>query len=192
MRAAGTALIASTLLLVGCAQPVDPERTQGGPPPCSMRVGDRFGSAVLVAQAVPSATLLPCIKTLPAGWSTQSLQARNGRAYFGLDSDRDGVGAVDVTLTRTCDVRDATEVPSERTGARRFERVTRVTPGYVGDRYYTFDGGCVTYHFNLRGTTRGEPLAGIAQGVGFVTRETVRQLVGDASDGRLSLDPVAE
>jgi len=115
MRAAPAALVASVVLLTGCARPVEPERTQGGPPPCSMRAGDRFGSAVLVAQAVPSATLLPCIKTLPAGWSTQSLQARNGRAYFGLDSDRDGVGAVDVTLTRTCDVRDATEVPSERT-----------------------------------------------------------------------------
>jgi hypothetical protein len=67
-----------------------------------------------------------------------------------------------------------------------------VTPGYVGDRYYTFEGGCVTYHFNLRGTTRGEPLAGVAQGVGFVSRDTVRQLVSAASDGRLSLDPVAE
>jgi hypothetical protein len=192
MRPARFAAVASVVLTVACAAPANPERTQSGPPPCNVRAGDRFGSAVLVAQAVPTASLLPCVKTLPVGWSTQSLQARNGRAYFGLDSDRDGVGAVDVTLTRKCEVRGATEVPSERAGARRFELVTRVTPGYVGDRFYVFDGGCITYHFNLRGTTRGEPLAGIAQGVGFVSRDTVRELVREASDGRLHLDPVPE
>jgi hypothetical protein len=79
-------------------------------------------------------------------------------------------------------------VPSERAGTRRFERVTRVTPGYVGDRFYVFDGGCITYHFNLRGTTRGAPLAAVAQSIGFLTRENLRALVLEKTDNRIPLE----
>ncbi len=177
------------ILLTGCeSRPPQSEGADGGAPPCELSAGDRLGSAVLMAQAVPSAPLLPCARPLPAGWSQEPLKAHKGEAHFRLDSDRDGVGAADISLRRKCDVTGASEVPSERSGTRRFEKVTRVTPGYVGDRYYVFDGACITYHFNLRGTTRGAPLAAIAQSIGFLTRDNLRALVREKTDNRLSLD----
>jgi hypothetical protein len=187
------ALCALVALVSGCSANVTIGGAGGGSPPrCDPRPGDSYGAVALLAQAVPTATLLPCTRTLPAGWTFQQLSARSGRATFWLDSDRDGARAASVSLRRDCDVRGATEVPSERSGTQRHERVIRVGPGYVGDRYYTFSGGCVTYHFNLRGSTRGEPLAHIAQAVDFVSRDTLRQLVREDSDGRLSLDPTVK
>ena len=54
-------------------------------------------SLVLVAQAVPTATLLPCI--------------------------------------------------ADEAGTRRFEEPISLPPRFVANRYYVFEGGCVTYRF---------------------------------------------
>ncbi len=185
MKREAVALCTLAVLATGCNVQTD----AGGPPRCDPRSGDKYGRVVLLAQSVPSATLLPCTNALPAGWTFQQMSARSGRATFWLDSDRDGERAVAVSLRADCDVQGATQIPSERSGTERFERVSRVGPGYVGDRYYTFSGGCIQYHFNLRGSTRAEPLAHISQAVGFVNRDTLSRLVREDHDNRLSLDP---
>jgi hypothetical protein len=79
-------------------------------------------------------------------------------------------------------------VPSERPEMRRYERVTRVSSGYGGERHYTFAGGCVTYKFDLRGGTRAEPVAAISESLGFMSRASLARQVHDSSDGRLELD----
>ncbi len=75
---------------------------------------------------------------------------------------------------------------------RRFERVTLTTPRFEGERYYVFDGGCITFTFRLTGDSRGEPLALATQSVGAISREDLLAQVHDESDGRLSLDPATE
>jgi hypothetical protein len=74
---------------------------------------------------------------------------------------------------------------------RRLERVSQVTPMYIGRRYYLFDGGCITVVFRLSGENRGEPLAVATQGLGAVPRDDLRAMVFEDSGGRLSLDPPA-
>ena len=74
----------------------------------------------------------------------------------------------------------------------RFERVRLTTPSFEGERYYVFDGGCLTVVFPLTGESRGEPLALATQAVGVVSREDLVAQVHEESDGRLSLDPAAE
>lgn len=181
------------ILLGGCAgTSVSVGSDPAGPPQCTPGLRDPDGSAVLLAQSVSTATLIPCVRSLPVGWSFTILDARSNGSTFWLNSDRDGTKAVTVSLHRRCDVRRATQVPSERPATRRYERVTRVTAGYVGDRYYTFSGGCISYHFNLRGPTRGQPLAEVTQAVGFVSRDTIAKQVRQSSDNRLSLDPPAK
>ena len=54
---------------------------------------------VLIAQSVPSATQLPCVATLPAGWKLDDVHVERGRTTFSLDSDIAGTHAVRVTLT---------------------------------------------------------------------------------------------
>ena len=71
----------------------------------------------------------------------------------------------------------------------RFERVRETTPDYEGERYYVFDGGCITFVFRLSGESRGEPLALATQVVGVISRDDLRDQVYEESGGRLSLDP---
>ncbi len=53
---------------------------------------------ILMAQSVPSATAVPCVAALPAGWETGSVNVRQDRTQFWLDSDQGGKHAVEVEL----------------------------------------------------------------------------------------------
>jgi hypothetical protein len=106
-------------------------------------------SLILVAQAVPTATLLPCIAEFPVGWIFGGSEIRSGFVRFWLDSDRAGAQALEVRLARRCNVSNAVEVApgADEVGTRRFEEPISLPPRFVANRYYVFDGGCVTYRF---------------------------------------------
>ena len=178
-------------LLAGCAAPASQ-----GSDELACRAGDRGEPAsgvVLMAQAVPSASWLPCLDAVPLGWRLAGVEIRNGSGEFWLDSDRDGVRAIEARLTESCDTRDATEIPSDREGLRRFEQVVQVHPRYVGTRFYVFDGGCLAMVFRLSGDYRAEPLAVATESIDAVPRADVAAHVHEKSGGRLHLDgPVAE
>ena len=53
---------------------------------------------ILMAQAVPTASSVPCVASLPAGWTLGSVEVKRDRGEFSLDSDRAGKKAVVVTL----------------------------------------------------------------------------------------------
>jgi hypothetical protein len=65
----------------------------------------------LQAQAVPSASLVPCVELLP-GWSVLGANARKGWSEFTLNHDQAGDRAVVVRLTR----------PATRPGPSRYRR----------------------------------------------------------------------
>lgn len=111
------------------------------------------GILILAAQAVPSATLLPCVDAYPVGWTFSGWNATNGGFRFWLDSDRAGFRAVEVVLAPSCDVGDAVEVVpgDDEVGTRRFEEPLSLPPAYAANRYYTFEGGCVEYRYRFRG-----------------------------------------
>jgi hypothetical protein len=177
-------------LVAGCSSD-GPNSAITQPPLCEGGHDRTAGNAVvLMAQSVPSATWVPCIRAaLPLGWNFHHLEAGNGQSRFWLDSDRDGKRAVEVRLTPSCATAGATEIPSDREGMRRLERVDRISPGYTGRRYYLFDGGCLTVLFSLHGDSPGEALALASQVVGVVPRDTLRAQVHEESGGRLELDP---
>ncbi len=119
------------------------------------------------------------------------VEVRDGSGGFWLDSDRDGVRAIEARLTESCDTRDATEIPSDREGLRRLELVTQIHPQYVGTRFYVFDGGCLAMVFRLDGDYRAEPLAVATESIDVVRRANVAAYVHEDSGGRLDLDPPA-
>jgi tRNA A-37 threonylcarbamoyl transferase component Bud32/membrane-associated phospholipid phosphatase len=128
-------------------------------------------SIILAAQAVPSAALVPCVATLPTGWSVHDgADIVSGHATFWLDSDVAGGQAFGITLSATCDVSGATQVRSDQPGTRRFDRPPSRPSQVAEQRFYTFPGGCVSYQFNFTGG--GSPLlATQASGaVGFMPR----------------------
>ena len=142
----------------------------------------------LQAQAVPSASLVPCVELLP-GWRMLGANARNGWSGFTLDHDRAGSRALVVRLTPACDPAGSTQMPSQQAGVRHYEQTERTTDGFAATWYDQFPGGCVTYQ--LRSTTDIEgtfatqaPLV-----LGFTTRQALQQALEERSNGRLHLDP---
>jgi hypothetical protein len=134
------AVVAAAMAMAGCSLGAP------GPsaPTCSN--GDVL---ILIAQSVPTATLLPCIAEYPTGWTFGGEQVETGRARFWLDSDRAGKRAVTVTLTRSCTTTGAVRVPvqPDEAGTVRYEAPDTLPPRFTGTRLYTFRGGCVTYRF---------------------------------------------
>jgi membrane-associated phospholipid phosphatase/tRNA A-37 threonylcarbamoyl transferase component Bud32 len=145
--------------------------------------------AVTVAQSVPTATLVPCIATLPAGWELGGVHVERGQAMFWLDSDLGGDRAVEATLTppEECDVSDATPVPSDEVGADRYEQLDGLPPGLRSTRYYVFPGGCVTYRLEFVDDATPAVLFAVDQALGFQPRslltDHVRETTGLALCG---------
>jgi hypothetical protein len=77
----------------------------------------------LMAQAVPTATRLPCVLDLPYGWGVSSAETIRGIATFSLGVS--GTDDVTVWFTPSCPVLVA------------------------GDEQIPVEGGCVTYRANV-------------------------------------------
>ena len=137
--AVAAAVVAGTVVVSGC------DTSQY--PLVSCTSTSRQSIFELAAQAVPSATLMPCANPLPGGWSVGGFEVRSGLARFWLDSDRAGARAAEARLTSSCDVAGATQLPpTSRDGppVQRYEAPAAQQPPATV-RYYLFTGGCVTY-----------------------------------------------
>jgi membrane-associated phospholipid phosphatase len=127
-------------------------------------------TTILAAQAVPSAALVPCVAVLPSGWRVGGADIASGHARFWLDSDQAGPRAVTITLSAACGVSGAHQIPSDEAGTRRFERPLSLRPQFAKLRFYTFAGGCVTYHFTFAPGTSPLLAIPIDSAVAFVPR----------------------
>jgi hypothetical protein len=106
-----------------------------------------------------------------------------------LSHDRAGTGAAVVRLTATCDPAGATRVPSDQPGARRYLRIERLAPQFSATRFDVFAGGCVTTRLTAPAAHRAQLTSEAPSLLGFTTRQTLQQTLGQRSDGRLQLDP---
>jgi tRNA A-37 threonylcarbamoyl transferase component Bud32/membrane-associated phospholipid phosphatase len=133
---------------------------------------------VLMAQSVPSASAVPCVAALPAGWDIGGTRIRNGSSVFWLDSTAAGDHAVEVTLQsrERCDVDRDMEVPSDEPGVRRFERPEQLPPALRATRLYLLDGGCVTYRFEFDGDANASAMVALDTALSFQPRS---ELVAD-------------
>jgi hypothetical protein len=105
---------------------------------------------LLEAQAVPSATFIPCILPLPGGWSYGGAQVRSGLGRAWVDSDQAGLHAVEIMLTRACDLAGAAKLRlrSAPAGLRAYQEPAARQP-HASVRYFVFAGGCVTERFSF-------------------------------------------
>jgi hypothetical protein len=168
----GVALAGVAVLVIslgGCA-------ASGHAPPCR---GPGDNLLILQAQAVPSATLIPCVSSLPIGWGFGGSLVESGRARFWLDSDRAGIHAVEVELTRDCDVSGAVEVPPApgEVGVRVYQEPTSLPPAFAGVRSMVFPGGCIRYRFSFQGSAPSTLVLEAVGALGTVRRDVlVRQV----------------
>jgi tRNA A-37 threonylcarbamoyl transferase component Bud32 len=143
---------------------------------------------ILMAQAVPSAEFLPCIASLPTGWSIRAHNIQAGVASLRLGSDLAGPAAATITLRESCDSSQGAQVPSDKVGTTRFEQQLSLTPKFLALRYYRFAGGCITYRFDF--SPGASPLLTfqVDNAISFMARSTlvhhVQQTEGLALCGR--------
>jgi tRNA A-37 threonylcarbamoyl transferase component Bud32/membrane-associated phospholipid phosphatase len=143
----------------------------------------------LQAQAVPSASLVPCVRALPVGWSLSDVAVNDGRSVIALHHDRTGGDAMVARLTAGCDVGQAIEEASAQPGVQRYQRVERQGPAYSAVRFDVFPGGCVTTRIRALASSRAE-VTGAAPGIlGYTSRGALAQDLERRSGGRLHLDP---
>jgi hypothetical protein len=182
-------LAAVLVPLTGCSFYLEGVEADLGLPRCGSTPEHLSGALLLAAQSVPTSRWLPCVEELPIGWNVTDLKVRDGRAELTLGYAQEQPQAVRISLTRTCQVRGATEQDSGRPGVRRFEAMTDRRDAYAGQRFDVYPGGCVTYRFDLRGTAPSDAANAISGVLGLVTRDSVRRQFDEHTGGRLQLDP---
>jgi len=143
----------------------------------------------LEAQSVPSASLIPCVRSPLPGWSVGAITVDDGRSVITLDQDRAGDGAVVVRLTATCDTRGAVEVPATDPVTSSYRRGERLDGGYAATWYDRFPGGCLTYRLRSGSDPTGGFAVELPLLLGYTPRQALRQALEERSDGRLHLDP---
>src|SRR6266540_2657467 len=109
----------------------------------------------LMAQSVPSASLVPCVRTRVPGWTVADVAVNNGRSVITLDHDRAGKGAVVVRLAAGCDTTGTFEMPSPAPEVRRYQRVDQSTSAFGATWYHRFPGGCMTYRLHSTSDVEG-------------------------------------
>jgi membrane-associated phospholipid phosphatase/tRNA A-37 threonylcarbamoyl transferase component Bud32 len=143
----------------------------------------------LLAQSVPSASLVPCLRSLPAGWMVGNVTVNNGRSVIPLNHDRAGTGVLVVRLTAHCDTQGATQVASDQPQVRRYQRIDGLTPRFEATRLDLFPGGCVTAQAAVPAANRAEITSQLATIVDYTSRQALQQALDQRSGGRLRLDP---
>jgi hypothetical protein len=143
----------------------------------------------LLAQSVPSASLVPCLRPLPAGWMVGNVTVNNGRSVIPLNHDRAGTGVLVIRLAAHCDPRGATQITSNQPQVQRYQRIDRLTPRFEATHFDLFPGGCVTARSAVPAANRAEITSQLTTILDYTTRQALQQALDQRSGGRLRLDP---
>jgi tRNA A-37 threonylcarbamoyl transferase component Bud32/membrane-associated phospholipid phosphatase len=151
----------------------------------------------LQAQAVPSASRIPCVQALPAD-IIGALAVRDGESLLELSHAsldislgerpraRAAAGSVTIRFTATCAVPTTGEGQTVAPGVRRFQIEGPASTPQMVD---VFPGGCVTYRPELDIGPSDPLLDRAQQAVTYRTRDDLREALRRHSGGRLQLDP---
>ncbi len=141
----------------------------------------------VVAQSVPGASYVPCIRELSEDWSTGGFRAGRGGARFTLVPHRPGSRPVRVTFDSACDASGAVATTPRAEGVRTSIRLEAISPRYTGTLTDVFAGGCVTYRFDF---ARGPHISLMEQLVSTVGLFSRRELGVEVHDQLgVDLDP---
>jgi len=184
-----TLLLATVLVGIAWGRLINDEAADNAPIRAQTLRCEPHEPLLLMAQSVPTASLVPCIELQPAGWTLGDVVVGNERSRFTVTSDRGGVLVAE--LTTSCDLAGAVEVTSEQPGARRYLRIERDAAGVTTTRAYTFPGGCVTQRLVAPEASRQQLAGEASSALGFTTRGALAASVRRDSGGRLDLDATA-
>ncbi len=171
-------LIVLTLLVVVAAGSFSLSLFFPGRPQTESPVCGSSRTMTLMAQAVPTATRIPCVRSLPLGWSLSVSSVVRGRATIDLlvAGGETGGGPLGVRLGPTG-------------GSARVQvTLTRTCPARGDDvtvRFIRIDGGCVAYRSSLPAGIEQIPSFDPGGGLSFVARAGLAERVEREEDLRL-------
>jgi hypothetical protein len=184
-RVAVLVAVAAAVLAAGCSSAIStPLRVL----PCTPSDDQLDERMVLMAQSVPTASAVPCMRAELDDWFLGDLDSWDGRTRIEFSRLIDQV-ALTIELTRTCDRGGATETATDQPGTRRFDQRIRTGSSYRDRRLYLLPGACAAYQFQLTGTGAEKAADEISRALGFVRRDQLADQVRSYSGGRLQPDP---
>jgi tRNA A-37 threonylcarbamoyl transferase component Bud32/membrane-associated phospholipid phosphatase len=150
---------------------------------------DQLEELWLQAQAVPSASRIPCVEEFPAGIHG-ALRVRNGESVLQFDR-----ASVDIKLN----ISERPQITAEAGSVTIRLRATCLPPTTAGQAVDdhtsevvdVFPGGCVTYQPDAEGGASALLLDQATRAMSFRTRDELREALLRRSGGRLHLDPEA-
>ena len=136
-------------------------------PVCEARPATR-----LLAESVPTAEFVPCVRSLPVGWSFSGLDAVDGRGTFWLNSDDGGERALQASLVPTCRPEGTRTAPgSAPARVHRYVDVRDTSP-YRAVWTDVFPGGCARYLLSFVAGARSDRLVGqLERGLSLIARD---------------------
>lgn len=138
---------------------------------------------ILMAESVRSASRIPCVKSLPIGWTWGGFRAEDGETTFILNATAGGENAVTVRLVPRCSVEptggaDPDEIEVD-------QHIISEDP-YEAERTYPFDGGCAIVRVAfVPGAPVDRLLRDVDRSVGFLDRAAIDAELRSESDRRL-------
>ena len=160
---AATVTLAAAATLTGCGSFSDTVPACADP----LRVA-------IIAQSVPGAAYLPCIRDLPPGWDTSGFAPSRDGTTFELNSDRSPGQPVTVRLTASCQVAGASPSPARAPAVLTYTRLSSISPRFAGTVYDVFPGGCVTYGFDFALGSQITLMEQFQEAVGLYPRQQLR------------------
>lgn len=160
---AATVTLASAVALTGCGSFSDTVPACGDP----LRVA-------IIAQSVPGASYLPCIRDLPPGWDASGFAPSRDGTSFQLNSDRSRGQPVTVRLTGTCQVVGASPSRARAPGVLTYTRLSSISPRFAGTLYDVFPGGCVSYSFDFALGSQIALMEQFEEAIGLYPRQQLR------------------
>jgi hypothetical protein len=156
---------------------------------CRQPSDEPSGMQILLAQSVPTATAVPCLRAETGDWVMTKFEVSDGLGRIELSHRYGDEDTATIDLTASCDVRDAEEISSQFGGMRKYARELTDAGRYANETYYVYPGGCTWLRFRLSGSGAGLRSAEIGGALGFLSRDQLDRQIRDASDDHLHLDP---
>lgn len=138
------------------------------------------GSTLVVAQSVPTASLVPCFEPLPSGWSFTTVRVNQDGTTVHLDSDRAGDDAATLRYRESCELGAAVRVPSDFEGAERFDEIEQLQPGFRSRVHYRFDGGCITWTFDFDSDASATESIALEDSLSVVGRDELNAMLRES------------
>jgi hypothetical protein len=131
---------------------------------------------VLIAQSVPSATLVPCLEAVPTGWSFEDSDVERNQTRMWLSSSAIGNTPVELRFTAQCDTARASQLVAEDPGTNEYWEIDNPHP-FRGSLFVVFEGGCVQIIHSFAANAPGSLSLEADNAFSFVPRTVVAQAV---------------